>query len=161
MNSKRKDIIADIIAYITDNTIEFDTNPYRLCFLNKVFDLETNKFIEPKPEYYLRQTTNWNYDDNYDKKYTEELKTLIKTILTDPQVEDYYLSALATGMSGIQMENLFVATGRGGNGKSLLNSLMMLMLGDYAYKLPASLLTSPIKIGACPEINNTLVPGDP
>jgi phage/plasmid-associated DNA primase len=50
------------------------------------------------------------------------------------------------------MENLFIATGVGGNGKSLEHELMNSMLGDYGFVLQAVALTKPILSGPNPEI---------
>jgi phage/plasmid-associated DNA primase len=49
---------------------------------------------------------------------------------------------------------LFIGTGAGGNGKSLLNSLMMKAIGQYGYKIPSSTLLAPIKDGGNPQIAN-------
>jgi hypothetical protein len=40
---------------------------------------------------------------------------------------------LSTGLYGQQIENFFVATGIGGNGKSLLNSQMMETVENYGF----------------------------
>jgi phage/plasmid-associated DNA primase len=52
-------------------------------------------------------------------------------------IRDYYLEILCTGLSGLQLENLFICTGAGGNGKGLLNSLMIKCFGDYGYIIPS------------------------
>ena len=57
-------------------------------------------------------------------------------------------------MSGLQIQHLFIATGAGGNGKSIMSSLNMDMLGNYGYKLPKTTLQSSIKEGANPAIAN-------
>jgi putative DNA primase/helicase len=64
------------------------------------------------------------------------------------------MTVLATGLFGEQIEKFFVATGTGGNGKSLLNSQMMETVGDYGYKLGANVLLDEIKEGANPAIAN-------
>ena len=50
------------------------------------------------------------------------------------------------------MKNCFIATGTGGNGKSLINSLMMKTVGAYGYKIPSSVLLHSIKSGPNPEV---------
>ena len=47
---------------------------------------------------------------------------------------------------------MFIGTGAGGNGKSLLNSLMMKAIGQYGYKIPSSTLLAPIKDGGNPQM---------
>jgi phage/plasmid-associated DNA primase len=39
------------------------------------------------------------------------------------------------------LENVFIGTGVGGNGKSLLNDLAMKTFGEYGYKLNSSEVT--------------------
>lgn len=150
----RKPIIEDITSFITNNNIEFDANPYLFAFKNCVFDLKLNQFVDPDPTFYITKTAGYSYDHNYSQQKTETLDALINTIFPDQEVKDYYLSILATGLCGLQIENCFIATGTGGNGKSLINSLMMKTAGQYAYKLPSDVLLSAIKTGPNPEVAN-------
>lgn len=151
---ERKPIIEDITSFITNNNIEFDSNPYLFAFKNCVFDLKINQFVNPNPEFYITKTSGYSYDREYLQEKTETLDALIDTIFPDQEVKDYYLSILATGLCGLQIENCFIATGTGGNGKSLINSLMMKTAGQYAYKLPSDVLLSAIKTGPNPEVAN-------
>ena len=150
----RKPIIEDITSFITNNNIEFDANPYFFAFKNCVFDLKLNQFVDPDPTFYITKTAGYSYDHNYSQQKTETLDALINTIFPEQEVKDYYLSILATGLCGLQIENCFIATGTGGNGKSLINSLMMKTAGQYAYKLPSDVLLSAIKTGPNPEVAN-------
>ena len=65
-----------------------------------------------------------------------------------------YLSILRTGLSGMRQEKLFIANGRGRNGKGLLNELMSATCGNYFYKMNIDVLTKPIKSGANQEVAN-------
>jgi phage/plasmid-associated DNA primase len=66
-----------------------------------------------------------------------------------------YLSVLSLCLSGEHPEKLFVANGGGRNGKGLLNELMFMLLGGYAYKLSIEVLTKDVKkTGANPELAN-------
>lgn len=150
----RKPIIEDITSFITNNNIEFDSNPYLFAFTNAVFDLKLNTFVDAEPTFYITKTAGYSYDFKYSNDKIETLDNLINTIFTDPEVKNYYLSMLSTGLCGLQIENCFIATGSGGNGKSLINSLMMKTCGQYAYKLPSDVLLSSIKTGPNPEVAN-------
>ena len=55
---------------------------------------------------------------------------------------------------GGKKDKFVIANGKGGNGKGLLNELLKMMLGDYAYEAPISLLTREFRGGANPEIAN-------
>lgn len=151
---KRRDIVEDIIIKLTCNTIEFDTNPHLLAFTNRVYDWSIGKFVEPKYSQYVTMTTGWSWCDYYSDERLTEFDALLNTIFPNEAVKEYYLETLSTGLYGQQIEKLFIATGGGGNGKGLLNSLMMATVGEYGYKLPNTVLLQPIKEGANPAIAN-------
>jgi phage/plasmid-associated DNA primase len=148
----RKDYVNDIINKLKSDIV-FDENPYLLAFNNKVYDLKTNSFIE-NPEYdlYIKSTTGYDWIKNYQSEKVDKLNKLIDTIFPNKETKKYYLTALSTGLYGEQIENLFIASGKGGNGKSLLNSLMLKTVGNYGYKLPSSVLLSAIKEGGNPQV---------
>ena len=123
-----------------------------IAFNNKIYSLRENKTIAPDYTQYISTTCGYDYLEYYPKERLECYNKLIDTILPDPEVKNYYLTVLSTGLYGQQIENFFVATGTGGNGKSLLNSQMMETVGDYGYKLGANVLLDEIKEGANPAI---------
>ena len=149
---KRRAIIDDIILYITNNDVEFDTNPMLFAFENRIYSLETNQFIPSNPKDYISLTTgyNWESDTFHDEKI-ETLNNLIAQILPDKKIRDYYLEILSTGLCGLQVQHFFVATGAGGNGKSVLNDLMIESIGNYSYVIPSTFLLNPIKTDNNPQ----------
>jgi phage/plasmid-associated DNA primase len=151
---KRSDIVKDIINKITNSYIEFDNNPFLFAFNNKIYDLNLGEFIEPEYNQYISITTGWDFDITYSKNNIIELDKIIDTIFTNKKIKDYYLTALSTGLYGQLIEKLFVANGNGGNGKGLINSLMMSVVGDYGYRIPSSVLLNPIKEGGNPAVAN-------
>jgi phage/plasmid-associated DNA primase len=152
--SVRKSIMEDIMSFITNNKIEFDENPYLFAFNNCVFDLRIGQKIKPQSDQYISKTCGYDYDDNYDKKNVNDLNKLIAQIFPNNDIANYCKVVLSTGLCGIQQEYCFVFTGVGGNGKGVLNSLMMKMLGSYSYVLPSETLLTSIKTGANPELYN-------
>ena len=150
----RKMLIDDIINKITDNKIIFDSHSHLFCFRNKLFNLNENKFIEPIADYYIKTIADYDYNDKYNKINIEELENLIKKILPDTQTRKYYMEILSTGLYGERIENCFICIGKGGNGKSLLNGLMLKTVSKYGYKAPSSLVISPIKEGGNPAVYN-------
>ena len=151
--SRRSKIVEDILNKISDNNIKWDDKPYLFAFNNKIFDLQQNKFIQPNPMDYISLTTGYNYDDRYDEKYEIELDKIVNTIL-HPEIKDFYLTILATGMIGQNLERFVVNCGSGGNGKGLLNDLAMEMFGNYGYVLANQVLLSPLKEGPNPAVAN-------
>ena len=151
-NSMRKALVDDIIYAITSNDIKMDANPDLLVFKNRVYDLGTAQWIEPNYKYYMSMTTGWNW--NRAGADHTCLDKLLNQIFPNSKIRDHYLTILATGLWGKQVEKIFNATGAGGNGKGVLNELMMSAVGDYGYVLPSSVLISEIKEGANPAIAN-------
>jgi P4 family phage/plasmid primase-like protien len=152
-NHFRTSYITDIGNKLTNNELEWNINPYLFAFNNAIYDLEHGDFIEPNPNDYINMTCGYDYDFKYDMENVKELNEIIDKIF-DNETKDYYLQVLSTGLCGIQLQKIFIANGRGGNGKSLINSLAMKTFGSYAYKLPTGVLLQPIKLGGNPDVAN-------
>jgi P4 family phage/plasmid primase-like protien len=150
----RREIVDDIVNKLQKKDLEFDTDPYLFAFENKVYDLHQCDFIIPSPSQWIHTTCGYSYEDVYAPYSVFEMNGLIESILPEKAVRDYYLSALATGLSGLRMENIFISTGTGGNGKSLLNGMMMETVGNHGYKLPSVVIMEEIKEGANPAVAN-------
>ncbi len=148
----RKSYINDIIDFSTDHDLKFDANRFLFAFDNKIYDLENNCFVEPEPSQYISKSCGYDYDDNYDKDRITDLQKVIDSVFPDKSIKEYYLTYLATGLSGIHMEEFMIATGVGGNGKSMINGLMMNTIGEYGYEIPSIVLTKEIKDGPNPEL---------
>lgn len=164
---QKKDLAEDIKNYITKFDIELDNNPYLFAFNNKIYDLKQGEFIEPNREDYITISCGYDYDEYYDKENKKEVQTFLNSIFSDKKevngklervvnedLMNYYLTILATGLCGERMEYLFLCTGKGGNGKSALDGLMMAAVGNYGYKIPSNLLLGPIKEGPNPQVAN-------
>ena len=150
----RDRLVKDICRVITRDWVKFDENEYLLCFLNKVYDLKSSTFISPHYSQYISMTTGWDYINGYSSKYKEHLNSVIDKIFPNKNVKKHYLTVLATGLFGKTIQHFFIAKGKGGNGKSMLDSLMMRTIGEYGYKLPSLAVSSAIKEGANPTIAN-------
>lgn len=150
----RKGLVKDILNKIRNDKIEFDYDPYIFCFENCFYDIQKKKFSEQcSPDLYLKTTCGYEYDFNYKSEKIDELQQLLNTIFNE-NVKKYYVSILKTGLIGKLYEHLFICTGRGGNGKSLLNSLMLKTVGNYGYVLPSEFLLKNIPTGANPQVAN-------
>jgi len=149
----RNNLVEDIKHHIIKD-VTLDNEPFLFAFTNKIYDLKLGEFVKPQTNFYITITTGFDYMDYYDEANVIELNRIIGTIFTNPEIKNYYLQCLSTGLYGSQIENLFIGTGGGGNGKSLINSLTMKAMGGYGYKIPSSTLLAPIKDGGNPQIAN-------
>ena len=154
--TKRGNYLDDIVKFTSVNC-EFDRNPYLFAFNNKIWDLNNACWIQPEPSQFICKTAGYDYETiepTIKKELKKELDKLINDIFPNPLVRDFYLTYLSTGLSGIKMDTFMIATGVGGNGKGLINGLMIKSVGEYGYIIPSSALTQEIKLGANPELAN-------
>jgi P4 family phage/plasmid primase-like protien len=121
-----------------------DSNPALIGFENGVYDLDRHTFRDGLPEDEISFSTGIDYVE-YDPECpvaSEWLATFLRRIQPDESVRDYLVRFLASGLHGVIKTELFhFFTGSGSNGKSVLINLLERALGDYAAKLPVSLLT--------------------
>ena len=122
--------------------VKFDERKELLPFTNGVYDLQNNGFVEKiRREDYILTTTGYEYQEPTEKQINE-VKDLLTQIFPDPLLKSAYLNVLATCLWGKHKENFCIANGSGGNGKGVLNDLMIEVLGNniggsyegFAYK---------------------------
>ena len=133
--------------------IEFDSNPYLFCFNNKCYDLKNGSWIKPRREDYILTTCRYNYELSSPHNLNE-LSDLINQIFPDEGIRKTYISYMATSLFGIPIEKFIIANGSGGNGKGVLNELLVECLGEYSYTAPNDLLLNSIKSGNNPAVAN-------
>lgn len=148
----KKNLREDICNKIFEAEVNFDNKPHIFAFKNKIFNLALGKSVQPDKYDYIHETCGYDYDEYFNQAKVEEYNRLIDTIFPNKEVRSYYLACLSTGLTGYHVENLFIATGKGGNGKGVINSQMLKTCGNYGYKLSSSVLLSEIKEGANPQI---------
>jgi phage/plasmid-associated DNA primase len=153
-NKKLTQIKEQVIPEL-EREIEWDTDDYLFAFQNRVMDLRTQSWITPTASQFIKTTCGYDYDES---KITparrQEIKTILEQVLPEKEVRDYYLMILSTMLCGIHLQNVFVATGCGGNGKSMLHELVLKMLGNFGYVMPSSCLTKPIEDKPNPALAN-------
>jgi P4 family phage/plasmid primase-like protien len=121
---------------------QLDSNPYLLGFTNGVLDLKALEFRAGKCDDYISMSCNYEFTE-YRQTDEEivEVQRFFKTIFPDKELRNYFLewcSMLLVG--GNEAKTFMVAQGEGDNGKSVAIDFLEYALGDYAVKLPTSLL---------------------
>lgn len=147
-------MIQDIVQFIANDDIKFDTKPHLFAFDDAIFDLRTGEQTKSNPSDFISMSCGYNYPGKATEVTKTKLNQVVESILPDKAVRDFYLMMLATSMIGSLVEHCVILTGGGGNGKSLLSELMMDMLGPYAYELPTNFITKEISTGADPQTAN-------
>ena len=133
--------------------IQFDKNPYLLPFNNTCYDLKSHNWVGTRRENYILQTTGYNWVMPTDEQ-VGTIEKLIKEIFPDEQVRQEYIHYLATGLYGIPIEKFIFASGGGGNGKGVINELMLEVVGNFGYAANNAVLLNPLKDGGNPAIAN-------
>jgi P4 family phage/plasmid primase-like protien len=135
--------------------IEMETEPYLFVFKNMIFDLRTGLEIEPSPDYNCVMNTGYNYVEPTDEEMAE-INRHFDLIFPNPEIREGYKYLLATSLFGYRCEKFIISNGCGGNGKSMLMSILSKMMGEadtgYAYTLQSSSLLQPLSMGANTEI---------
>ena len=131
---------------------------------NGTYDLNTDTFRDGRPDDRITLNTKCIYPNMTDDSSEEwvmrrktEIESFISKILPNRRVRTFVMTLLASFLSGDTNEEHFhIWTGSGGNGKSKLLELFESAIGEYACKLPVSLLTGKRQAssGATPELAN-------
>ena len=124
-----------------------DANTNIIAFNNVLYDLNTNQIRPIKPDDYICRTCGYDLTNKPDKKAREELFEILKGIFPDEDTRNYYLKATALSFFTNRFENFYVLTGKGRNGKGVLDKLIKKSLGKYHYTAEPTFLTTIIKAG--------------
>ena len=124
---------------------KMDTNTYLICFNNGVFDFKNKVFRKGYPEDYISKSTNIDYipiDRKRDHHVISQITDFMDKLFPIKELNQYmweHLASTLVGTSSNQTFNMYI--GGGSNGKSVLISLMELVLGEYKGDVPLSLVT--------------------
>ena len=118
-----------------------DENIYLLGFNNGVYDTRTKEFRTGKPDDYITKSVGFDFPTEY-TKHKDDLDKFFKQIYPNEQVRNYALQQQAQSISGKKGKDIiYTHTGRGGNGKSILQDLIKHSFGDYYVEIPSTMLT--------------------
>ena len=156
----KKNIMTEAKELFYDGTFlqRLDTNPYLLCFNNGVIDFKTKTFRKGYPEDYISKSTNIDYfplNPTKHQNVIKEIDQFMGELFPIEELKNYmweHLASVLIGTSTNQTFNMYI--GGGSNGKSVLITLMELILGEYKGDVPLSLITDKrTKIGGlAPEM---------
>ena len=145
----------DLHTIFRNEEIIFDNHSNFLPFQNGILDLSTGDFIPHDKKYYISLVLPYNYEklDNQSIQ-SSHLWQILKKIFVDEESRKFALACYATSLIGECIQHIFICSGKGGNGKGVLNRLNASALEYYSIKGNSALLTQEKKAGACPEMAN-------
>ena len=118
-----------------------------------LFDITKNEFRKIERTDYISKTMNINSPQNIIKEKLESVKSLISSIFENEEISRYWLKIFGISLFTNKLESLYILTGKGGNGKSLLMDFLRDCLGDYYLQTENTFLTDISKNGV---LNPTL-----
>lgn len=144
--ARRKRILEDAVELFHEYRPDFlevlDT-ANKLVFTNGVFDFDTMSFNDGKPEDYMSMQLKIPYHpvDETSADY-QFVMSFMSAIQPDEATRDYLLTVLSLCLTtNTKLQQFWILTGEGANGKSKLMNFLMEALGDYFGTAPAALLT--------------------
>lgn len=170
---KNKNIINDIISLLGKLTwksniskeiksivinkhqkIEFNNNGNHFAFDNKKYNFKIEEFEDIERTDYISYSAGYDYKEPKEDQ-TKLIEKLIEEIFPNEDIRECYMSIMRTAFMGYTKDKFIVANGSGGNGKGLLNELLLECVGDdYGYTGNIGALTDKKKTGSNPEIAN-------
>jgi phage/plasmid-associated DNA primase len=149
----KREIIETYKEYNSRTDIDFDSKWWLLGFTNKVYDMEKCQFREYEYDDYISITTGYDWHEPNEIEI-KTINSFINTIMPIKDERDAFLQILATGIDGRCIEKFIIFNGYGGNGKGVINDIMLKMLGSYGLIGNNNLLFEKSKMGSNPEKAN-------
>ena len=149
LQDKDKRQILKDVAEVFDSMCEpsmdskLDKDPYLLGFAGEIYNLQTGTRKVTESTDYVSMSVGYPLPTEIDHDIRNHLVTMLQQIQPVKEEFEYLLRFLASTLDGRNAEEIFaIWTGEGRNGKSLLQDLMQLVLGDYFKPIAATMLTN-------------------
>ena len=98
------------------------------------------------PEDYISKSVGFDFPLGYGK-YKDDVDNFFKQIYPNESVRKYALQQQSQAISGKKGKDIiYTHTGRGGNGKSILQQLTKVTFGDCNLEIPSTMLTKQNKM---------------
>lgn len=149
----KKDIIETYKEYGVNNEIKFDNKWWLFGFTNVVYDMKERRMREYNYDDYVSTTCGYEWREPTE----EEMKTvndLIESVMPIKEERELYLQILCTGIDGRCLEKFIIFNGCGGNGKGVMNDLMLTTVGNHGMIGNNGILFENSKTGSNPEKSN-------
>ncbi len=149
----KKEMVETYKELNTQTDIKFDNKWNLFGFKNFVYDLESGQFRDYEYNDYISTTAGYDWVE----PTQEDINTvdnLISEIMPIKEEKELYLQILSTTLDGKCLEHFIIFNGCGGNGKGMINDLLLCALGDYAMIGNNSILFEASKTGSNPEKAN-------
>lgn len=119
-----------------------DKNAWLIGFRNGVYDLKASVFRPGIPEDYISLQMPIEYSEyTEDDPLVKDVHDFFSKIFPDKEVRDYFMDVSSdVFVGGNKRKHVYFWSGEGDNGKSVTELFFEKMFGEYAIKLPTSLI---------------------
>lgn len=126
-----------------DTTIErqMNSNVDLIGFKDGVFDFNSMEFRNGQRDDYITMSANVYYKHPVDGEKYNFVEQFFKDILPNDEIRTYFLKVLSICLTGKILQNVFILSGYGKNGKSVLCGLLQETLGEYCEQPRPAILT--------------------
>lgn len=130
------------LFYNKDFQKKLDANPHLIGYKKGVIDLKNNICRECCPDDYISMQMNIECKEfNIDDPEVQDVYKFLEQIFPDYTIRQFILDTYCdVFVGGNPNKYVMFWSGEGNNGKSITEGFFEKMLGDYAIKLPTSLL---------------------
>jgi len=153
---------AQEVFYDRGFSAKLDQNPYTIGFKNGIYDLKLNHFRPGIQDDYISKTIAIEYKDfNEADNEVVDVKEFLQKIFPDKSVRTYFLDTYSDiFVGGNTQKKVYMWTGGGDNGKSIVQNFFEMMLGQLAIKFNTQYFTGKKTQtgGANPELSRAAPP---
>jgi hypothetical protein len=154
----KKNVMKECMEIFYDQQFskKIDKNPLIIGFKNGIYDLKEHVFRAGIPEDYisLQMPIEYKLFKETDKE-VKNIHDFFEKIFPDRSIRDYFIDISSeVFIGGNRRKHVYFWSGEGDNGKSVTQLIFEKMLGEYAIKLPTSLIVGKRtqSSAACPEL---------
>jgi putative DNA primase/helicase len=135
------------------NDTEFDVKTHIIAFNDCIYDFNELCYRNIQPTDHITKTTGYCALQKSDKHNKKIIDKFIFSLFENEEIIQYWKNTLSSALIGdCKYQSMFIHTGSGSNGKSLLASLLCNVFGQYFYMCDSDFLTRVSK-----ETNSSLV----
>ncbi len=126
---------------------DFNKDPYLICCNSGVVDLRTGELRDGRPDDHISKHAPVDYPENINDD-PENILKFLSEITEDkkekkrPEWVNFLQRLLGSTLIGKRRERIFIMFGgaKGQNGKGTIKDLMLHIMGDYSWPIPAEML---------------------
>lgn len=144
-NTFKKSIMAECreVFYREDFREKLNKNKDLFAFKNGIYDLTTDTFRDGRPEDYISLCGGIDYQEFHeDHPLVVQVLDFLEKVFPDKELRNYFLNISGDVFKGgNQYKKVHFWSGEGDNAKSITQMFFERIMGEYACKLPTSLIT--------------------